>query len=95
VVLYGSFARGDHATGSDIDLLAAVRSERPITHGLYREWDELAAGSRTLRRDRELAFHDAEDPTPSGFYTRQDAIAARDIARQTVAAVKPLLPAEA
>jgi len=32
---------------------------------------------------------------PADFYTRQDAIAARDIARQTVAAVKPLLPNEA
>ena len=51
--------------------------------------DTLAQGSRTLRRDRELAFYDAEDLTPSGFYTRQDAIAARDIARKTVAAVAP------
>jgi len=49
----------------------------------------LAAGSRMLRRDRELAFYGAEDLTPSGFYTREDAAAARDIARQTVAAVEP------
>jgi HEPN domain-containing protein len=35
----------------------------------------LAAGSRTPRRDRKLAFYGAEDLTPSGFYTRDDAIA--------------------
>ncbi len=45
----------------------------------------LAAGSRMLRRDRELAFYGAEDLTPSGFYTREDATTAR----QTVAAVEP------
>jgi HEPN domain-containing protein len=54
--------------------------------------EALAAGSRTLRRDRELAFYGAEDLTPSGFYTRDDAIAARDIARKTVAAVEPHVP---
>lgn len=54
--------------------------------------DTLAAGSRTLRRDRELAFYGAEDLTPSGFYTRDDATAARDIARKTVATVEPYVP---
>lgn len=54
--------------------------------------DTLAAGSRTLRRDRELAFYGAEDLTPSGFYTRDDATAARDIARKTVATVEPHVP---
>lgn len=43
VVLHGSFARGEHATGSDIDLLAVVGPERPITRGLYREWEGRAA----------------------------------------------------
>jgi predicted nucleotidyltransferase len=43
VVLHGSFARGDHGAGSDIDLLAAVRSHRPITRDLYREWEGRAA----------------------------------------------------
>jgi hypothetical protein len=59
----------------------------PRLHGLLRE-DALAAGTRTLRRDRELAFYAAEDLTPSGFYTRVDATAARDIARKTVAALE-------
>jgi len=43
VLLYGSFARGEHTTGSDIDLLAVVGPERPITRGLYREWEGRAA----------------------------------------------------
>jgi hypothetical protein len=47
-----------------------------------------------LRRDRELAFYGAEDLTPTGFYTQDDAVAAREIARQTVAVVEPHAPAE-
>ena len=35
--------------------------------------DELSAISRSLRRDRELAFYGSEDLTPSHFYKRQDA----------------------
>jgi HEPN domain-containing protein len=75
------------------EVLAAERARLP--QAVQPHIESLAAGSRTLRRDRELAFYGAEDLTPSGFYTRQDAIAAREIARQTVAAVKPVLPAEA
>jgi HEPN domain-containing protein len=75
------------------EVLVAERTRLP--QAVQPHVEALAAGSRTLRRDRELAFYGAEDLTPSGFYTRQDAIAARDIARQTVAAVKPLLPHEA
>jgi len=65
----------------------AERSRLPKP--IQREVETLAAGSRTLRRDRELAFYGAEDLTPSGFYTKEDAVAARDIARKTVAAVQP------
>jgi hypothetical protein len=45
-----------------------------------------------LRRDRELAFYGAEDLTPSGFYTKEDAVSARDVARRTVATVLPHVP---
>jgi HEPN domain-containing protein len=69
------------------EVLAAEKSRLPPA--LQPHVDALAAGSRTLRRDRELAFYGAEDLTPSGFYTRDDATAARDIARKTVAAVEP------
>lgn len=69
------------------EVLLAERSRLP--EAIQRQLDALAAGSRSLRRDRELAFYGAEDLTPSGFYTKDDAITARDIARKTVAAVEP------
>jgi len=49
----------------------------------------LAAASRTLRRDRELAFYGAEDLTPSEFYRREDADEARAAARFVVERVAP------
>ena len=69
------------------EVLTAERERFP--KAIQRDLDTLAAGSRTLRRDRELAFYGAEDLTPSGFYTQDDATSAREIARRTVAAVEP------
>lgn len=74
------------------DALLAERARLPPA--LEPHLEALAAGSRQLRRDRELAFCGAEDLTPSGFYTRADAVAAREIARSTVAAVTPHVPAQ-
>lgn len=69
------------------DVLLAERARLPA--GIRDEVDALAQASRQLRRDRELAFYGAEDLTPSGFYSRDDAEWARDAARRTVAAVQP------
>jgi hypothetical protein len=55
------------------------------------EAERLAAISRDLRRDRELAFYGAEDLTPSSFYARADAVRARDGARTVVRIVKPVV----
>ena len=55
--------------------------------------DQLAAISRDLRRDRELAFYGAEDLVPSEFYGQPDAERARDGARFVVAAVSPVVNA--
>ena len=52
-----------------------------------REGQRQAGG--TLRRDRELAFYGAEDLTPSEFYRKTDAVAARDAARLVVERVQP------
>ncbi len=60
--------------------------------GLMPHIARLAAVSRALRRDRELAFYGAEDLTPSTFYKEADAIAARDGARDVVAAVRSHMP---
>ena len=55
--------------------------------------DRMAAISRDLRRDRELAFYGAEDLVPSEFYGEEDACRALQGARfviETVASVVPV-----
>lgn len=74
------------------EILLAERERLPA--GVAAQVEELAAISRDLRRDRELAFYGAEDLTPSGFYTRPDAERARAAAHATVAAVRPVVPEE-
>lgn len=67
-------------------VLLAERARLP--EALAPEVESLAEISRQLRRDRELAFYGAEDLTPSGFYTRDDAEQARAGARRTVELVR-------
>lgn len=69
------------------DVLLAERDRLP--KALAPHTERLAAISRALRRDRELAFYGAEDLTPSTFYRESDAITARDSARDVVASVRP------
>lgn len=69
------------------DVLLAERGRLPAP--LTAELEALVRISRELRRDRELAFYGAEDLTPSGFYTKDDATKARDGARFTVRVVQP------
>jgi len=71
------------------EVLQAERGRLPAP--VRDEVDRLCTISRTLRRDRELAFYGAEDLTPSGFYSRNDAEAARDGARLVVRVVKPVV----
>jgi len=69
------------------DVLVAERRRLPVA--LQPEVDRLVRHSRTLRRDRELAFYGAEDLTPSDFYSEADAVSARDAARLVVTLVAP------
>ncbi len=69
------------------NVLLAERARFP--EAIQGDLEDLAAISRNLRRDRELAFYGAEDLTPSGFYTRADGDRARNDARRLVAAVRP------
>jgi HEPN domain-containing protein len=71
------------------DVLLAERDRLPPP--LQGEVERLAALSRDLRRDRELAFYGAEDLTPSRFYREPDAIRARDAARLAVRLVTPFV----
>ena len=68
-------------------VLEAERDRLPAT--LIPDLPRLAAASRALRRDRELAFYGAEDLTPSEFYRREDAEEARAAARFVVERVGP------
>jgi HEPN domain-containing protein len=72
------------------DVLLAERERLP--EALRPEVERLAAASRDLRRDRELAFYGAEDLTPSDFYRERDAARARDLARTVVRLVRPHVP---
>lgn len=71
------------------DVLIAEHSRLPKT--LRADVPRLAEISRSLRRDRELAFYGAEDLTPSDFYKKPDAVSARDAARFVVEKVRPLI----
>lgn len=72
------------------DVSALLLEERDrLPEALHPRLEELASISRTLRRDRELAFDGAEDLTPGDFYSEDDARRARDGARRTVEVVEP------
>ncbi|MCH7530639.1 MAG: HEPN domain-containing protein [Gemmatimonadetes bacterium] len=68
-------------------VLLAERDHLPLE--IQADLEALAGISRQLRRDRELAFCGAEDLTPSGFYSRDDAEEARTGARRVVEVVRP------
>lgn len=69
------------------EVLVAERARLP--EELVPAIDILVEASRQLRRDRELAFYGAEDLTPSGFYSKEDAGRARASARRVVELVRP------
>ena len=56
------------------DVSAVLEQNRDLLSASLRDRiDELSEISRSLRRDRELAFSGSEDLTPSEFYKRKDA----------------------
>jgi HEPN domain-containing protein len=76
----------------DVGQILRLESDR-LPEMVRAHIEELAATSRSLRRDRELAFYGSEDLTPSEFYQKSDAELARAGARRVVeivtAAVAP------
>ena len=70
----------------DVSRIIEVEAERlPTQLDLKR----LAAISKELRRDREIAFYGSEDLTPSEFYSKDDGTRALDSAKYVVFACKP------
>lgn len=53
--------------------------------------DALIKISKTLRRDRELAFYGTEDLTPSEFYSKNDAEQAMNMAQTAVRLVTEIV----
>jgi len=64
-----------------------VDEEARLPAAMRPRIERLSAISRSLRRDRELAFYGSEDLTPSDFYQEADATQARDDARWVVEVV--------
>lgn len=70
------------------DVGQVLQAERERLPEVIRpDIEDLVAISRSLRRDRELAFYGSEDLTPSDFYQRADAEAALAGSRRVVEAV--------
>ena len=70
----------------DVGQILRSESER-LPESIRPHIEELVAISRSLRRDRELAFYGSEDLTPSDFYQKTDADTARTGSRRVVDAV--------
>lgn len=69
------------------DVLEAERDRLPAE--VANDLESLTAASRSLRRDRELAFYGAPDIVPVNFYKETDAAEAREAARLVVASIAP------
>ena len=75
----------------DVSLILVDEAAR-LPEALQSRIERLSAISRSLRRDRELAFYGSEDLTPSDFYQKADAVQARDDARWVVEVVAAAAP---
>lgn len=72
------------------DVSPVLEQERSnLPKAVQDDLPRLSEISRTLRRDRELAFYGSEDLTPSEFYRKQDADEALAGAEWVVLRVKP------
>ena len=68
VVVFGSWARGEPADTSDVDVLIVIDRDVPITRELYRRWDEapIAWSGRTV--DPHFVHLPAPRRIPSGLW---------------------------
>lgn len=63
VVAFGSWARQELATGSDLDLLVVLANDVPIRRDLYRRWDE----HPLAWRGHEVEPHFVQLPPPQAL----------------------------
>ncbi len=74
----------------DVSQILRTESDR-LPAAVRAHIEELVAISKSLRRDRELAFYGSEDLTPSDFYQRPEAEQALAGARRVVEVVTAAL----
>ena len=68
VVVFGSWARGESADTSDIDVLIVIEGGVPVTRELYRRWDEAPVAWRGRPVDPHFVHLPPERRTPSGLW---------------------------
>lgn len=68
VVAYGSWARGEAAAGSDVDVLVVVDREVPIVRALYHGWDEDPVAWEGRRVEPHFVHMPASGEKPSGTW---------------------------
>lgn len=69
IVVFGSWARGEPAWESDLDILLIADVRIPISRGLYRQWDDgpaLEWYGHTV--EPHFVHLPGEDETPSGLW---------------------------
>lgn len=70
------------------DVSGALEDNKELLSGeVAKNFKKIVSISKSLRRDRELAFYGTEDLTPSEFYAKDDATEARDFAKYVFKAV--------
>ncbi len=65
VAVFGSWVRGEHREGSDVDVLVVLDASLPIRRELYRAWDEEPLDLDGLPVEPHLV-HLPEDPREAG-----------------------------
>ena len=68
VVAFGSWARGELADSSDIDILIVVDADVPISRSLYRRWDEEPLRWEGHPVEPHFVHLPALDGVPSGLW---------------------------
>lgn len=70
------------------DVSGTLQDNKNLLAGeVLKNLKKIVTISKSLRRDREIAFYGTEDLTPSEFYSEEDASEARDSAKFVFAAV--------
>ncbi|MBI1737248.1 MAG: nucleotidyltransferase domain-containing protein [Candidatus Rokubacteria bacterium] len=68
IVAYGSWARGELAEGSDVDLLLVLEARVELTRDLYRRWDASAVQWSGRPVDAHFAHLPQPGVPPSGMW---------------------------